>query len=502
MATGDFIAFLDHDDMLHPDAIQELINAVARRPDLDLVYTDEDKITLEGVREDPYFKPDWSPDLLLSNMYVGHFLVIRRSLIAELGGLRAEFDGSQDFDLVLRATERTMRIDHIPAVLYHWRRVPGSTADHYENKPAAHNAARRALEDAVQRRQLGAVVEQGLDPRSFRVRYVIRGEPRVSVIIPTRDRVGLLRKCVNSLRWTVNTPHVELVVVNNASIEEQTYRYLDQLKSEPMTRVVDYMAPFNYSAIMNFAMRETEGEILLLLNNDVEALEPGWFEAMLEHALQPGVGAVGCKLVYPGERVIQHAGVIFVGGVAGHAHKGAADDRAGWMYGPDRIANYSAVTAACMMVPRDVLSRVGGFDESLAVAFNDVDLCIRIGEAGYRIVYTPFARLVHQESASVGRPEDGRILDAHEIEHMRRRWGSILDNDPHYNCNLPKHVENFIPWVHQNYLNGTLGAAAIDGRPRANNPVWMLPRIAMTVLRTEGPVALAKETARYIRERR
>jgi glycosyltransferase involved in cell wall biosynthesis len=502
LATGPFVGFLDDDDLLDPRALRCVAEALDQQPDLDLVYTDEDKVTMGGVYEEPYFKPDWSPDLLLSNMYIGHFLVVRRSLVSSVDGLRSAFDGSQDYDLVLRITEKTARIGHIPQVLYHWRRTPGSTGDRYSSKPYAHLAARRALQDAIERRGLNAKVEDGLDAASFRVRYSVSPDVRVSVIIPTRDRLDVLRTCIRSLEATVDLSRTEIIIVNNASVDPDTIAYLRAAAEKPRMKVLNHHIPFNYSLLNNLAVSQATGDVLLFLNNDTEALQEGWMEAMLEHALRPEVGVVGCRLLYPGrDQRIQHAGVILgVGGVAGHAHKRrrAADAT---FYGPNRITNYSAVTAACLMLRRNVFELVGGFDEEFAVAFNDVDLCLRIGQQGLRIVYTPFATLTHHESLSVGRPEDSRKVDELEIQRMMLRWGPLLRADPFYNPNLPLDSENFVPVVYGSYGQAPLLDGAVVGPVRANNPLHALPGIALHVLVHEGPQALARESLRYISER-
>jgi GT2 family glycosyltransferase len=324
----------------------------------------------------------------------------------------------------------------------------------------------------------------------------------VSIVIPTRDRLELLRTCVSSLERTIDFDRAELLIVNNASVEEETYAYFRELSKRHYVQIIDYHAPFNYSKINNFGVAHTTGEYLLFLNNDTEAEAAGWLEALLEHAQRPEIGAVGARLLYPGrDRRIQHAGVILgMGGVAGHALKRrrSADST---FYGPNRITNYSAVTAACLMVRRSVFDLVGGFDEEFAVAFNDVDLCLRIGQRGLRIVYTPFATLIHHESMSVGRPEDGRTMDEFEIQRMTSRWGPLLQADPFYNPNLPLNEEDFASVVIQRYEQRTNPASVDRLGKRASNPVWALPGIAMHVLWNEGPQALTHETLRYFRER-
>jgi GT2 family glycosyltransferase len=500
LATGPFVGFLDNDDLLDSKALICIAEALDRQPELDLLYTDEDKVTLGGVYEEPYFKPDWSPDLLLSNMYVGHFLVVRRSLVSSVEGLRSAFDGSQDYDLVLRVTEKTTRIGHIPHVLYHWRRVPGSTADKYSSKPYAHLAARRALHEATERRGLTAKVEDGLDTGSFRIRYSVAPDVRVSVIVPTRDRLDVLRACIHSLEATADLSQTEIIIVNNASVDPDTIAYLHAAAEKPHIKVLNHHIPFNYSLLNNFAVSQASGDVLLFLNNDTEALQAGWMKAMLEHALRAEVGVVGCRLLYPGPaQRIQHAGIALGPlQVAGHVHRGRSITE-GTQYGPNRVANYSAVTGAAMMMRREVFETAGGFDERFAVAFNDLDLCLRVRELGLSVVYTPFATLVHHESLTLGKSTDGRRVASTEINRMLDKWGATIDADPFYNPNLPRDVEDFVPVLYRAY--GRTRVSDEAPQAPANNPVHALPGIALHVLVHEGPQALARESLRYIRER-
>jgi GT2 family glycosyltransferase len=502
LAEGEFIAFLDNDDLLHHDALAAVVETIGYHPDVDVLYSDEDKIGLDGKLEDPYFKPDWAPDLLLACMYVGHLLVVRKALIEAVGGLRPEFDGSQDYDLILRVLERTSRVHHIPRVLYHWRRVPGSTAARYQSKPYAHLAARSALTEALTRRGLNACVEDGLDIGTFRVRYALPVKRRVSIIIPTRDRVGLLRKCIASLERTVDFAFAELLVIDNGSVEADTHAYLCELATRPYARVIACPGAFNFSKINNSAVAHATGDLLLFLNNDTQASAPGWLESMIEHAQRHEVGAVGCRLLYPGRRRrIQHAGVVLgMRGVAGHAHRHRRSSDSNF-YGPNRVTNYSAVTAACMMMRRELFEEVGGFDEKFAVAFNDVDLCLRLRQLGLQIVYTPYATLIHHESVSVGHPVHGRRVDASEIQRMFARWDRLLRTDPFYNPNLPLDHEDFASVVRRTYR---LGASASLSRlvlDLAHTPWRPLLQMGIQVLRSEGPASLTRDAVRYFRSR-
>jgi O-antigen biosynthesis protein len=440
MATGDFIGLLDHDDLLHPEALLEAAALLNEHPDTDMIYTDEDKIDLDGRRRDPFFKPDWSPTTFLSYMYTCHLGVYRKSLVDRLGGFRQGVDGSQDYDLVLRLTEQTPRIRHIPKVLYHWRMTPQSTALSSSNKNYTEQAAVRALADAMQRRGVAVrEVEIGRVPTTYRIRYPLRDAPAIHMIVPSKNNARYLQRCVRSILERTEYQHYRIHVVDNGSVDEATLSYLEQLESEPRVRVLHYDYPFNYSAINNWAVSQTDGEYLLLLNDDTEVISPGWLEAMLEQAQRPEVGAVGAKLLYPDGR-IQHGGVILgIGGVAAHAHKYYSASHAGYFSRLEVVQNFSAVTAACMMTRREVYDKVGGFNETdLAVAFNDVDFCLRVREAGYEIIYTPFAELYHHESVS-----RGLRLSGDEIGYMQRTWGRRLFQDPFYNPNLTMRREDF-----------------------------------------------------------
>lgn len=428
LASGEFIGLLDNDDELSPDALFEVVRELNTDQTADLLYSDEDKLEIDGRRVEPFFKPDWNPDLLLSLNYMPHFLVLRKSVLQEIGGFRLELDGSQDHDLVLRFTERTDRIKHIPKILYHWRKIPGSAAG--SAKPAAYEAGKRAIQDALQRRGCNGSVHHSLLPGLYLVRYELRANPLISIIIPTKNRHELLNRCIASIERHTNYKRYEIVVLDNDSSEPASLAYLDQLKGK--SRVCHFPGPFNFSKICNFGAHQAEGEYLLFLNNDTEVIEPDWLCGMLEHAQRPEVGAVGAKLLYP-SGTIQHAGVVLgLGGVAGHAFKHLPGDRPGYFGLTDSIRDCSAVTAACMMTRRQVFDELGGFDEGLAVAFNDIDLCLRMRSRGYLIVYTPLALLYHHESASRGNlhpPADERM--------MADRWRKMLrSGDPYYNPNL------------------------------------------------------------------
>jgi len=360
--------------------------------------------------------------------------VYRKSLVHEVGDLRTEFDGSQDYDLLLRMAEKTQNVFHIPEVLYHWRKARGSTARAALSKSYSVDAGQKALQAHMERRGIAAEVMNNDHPNRYRVRPLISGRPLVSVIIPTRDGVPVLQRCIRSIEDNTTYSNYEIVILDNGSSKQESKTYFATLRH----RVVRMDEPFNFSRLNNFAVQHSRGEYYLFLNNDTEVLCPEWMTAMLELCQIPGVGIAGAKLYYP-NRTMQHAGVVLgIKGVAGHSHKYFRHQSRGYFDSLICIRNYSAVTAACMMVRREVFDAVGGFDEELKVAFNDVDFCLRVREKGYRIAWTPYAELYHHESAT-----RGFDLDPREIEFMKRRWKDVLLNDPYYNRNLTLEHENF-----------------------------------------------------------
>lgn len=440
MARGGYVGLLDHDDELRPHALLEMAEAIVANPGLALLYSDEDKIDEDGRRFDPYFKPDWNPDLLLSQNYVCHFTVISTDLVREAGGFRKGFEGSQDHDLFLRCSERLpgSRIRHVPRVLYHWRAIEGSTAFARDAKDYAADAGARAVADHLERRHPGARVE-ALSHGHYRVIWPLpEPPPKVSLIIPTRDKVDLLRTCLDSILARTSYPAYEVLVIDNRSTDAAALEYLARIDRDTRVRVLRYDAPFNYSAINNWAVAQCNGAVIGLLNNDIEVISPAWLEEMVSHALRPGVGAVGAMLYYPND-TIQHAGVVLgVHGVAAHRYVGMPKGYPGHG-GRARVAQQlSAVTGACLLVARKPYEEVGGLDEALQVAFNDIDFCLRLVEAGYRNVWTPFAELYHHESASRGSEdtEEKKQRFAREVALMQERWGDQLLADPAYNPNL------------------------------------------------------------------
>lgn len=419
MVSGEYVGFLDHDDELKPNALYQVVKLLNERPELDYIYSDLDHKTDTGELKDPFRKPDWSPDLLRSCNYVTHFSVFSKTILDKVGGFRPGYDGSQDWDLVLRVTEATDRIAHIRACLYTWRQVPGSAARSGGEKPWAHEAAKRAIADSLERQGVNAAVEPGPYLGYYRVKYEIKDNPLVSIIIPTRDRLDLLRTCVDSIKEHTTWPNYEIIIVDNGSEEQQTLDYLESFGG----RVVKYPGPFNFSKIINKAAAEARGEYLLLLNNDTEVINDDWIESMLEHAQREEVAAVGARLLFPDGKA-QHEGVI-VGPGNGLAGNVDYDN----YFGLGRcIHNASAVTAACMLTRTEVFNQLGGFDEGLTVAYNDVDYCLRAGEKGYLIVYTPYAELRHDEAATRGHTKgDHRAHPVEDEEYFRRRWAGYED---------------------------------------------------------------------------
>lgn len=449
LVTGQYVALLDHDDLLAEHALLRVARAIQEHPEAILFYGDEDKLGADGARREPHFKSQFNPDLLLSQAYMGHLVVARASEVCAVGGFRPGFEGSQDHDLLLRLSERCEReeIVHIPFVLYHWRKSEGSTAERPDAKSYAADAGRRAVQEALERRGQTAEVEHApLVPHGYRVRFSLPSSPPlVSLIIPTRDAPELLRLSVGSLLERTSYPNFELVIIDNGSVLPETFAYFDAAKEDARVRVARDDRPFNYSALNNRGAREARGELLALLNNDVEIIHGDWLDEMVSHALRPEIGCVGAKLLYPDDR-IQHAGVITgIGGVAGHAHKYLHKDEHGYHSRLRLTHNLSAVTAACMLVRRSIFEQVGGLDEELAVAFNDVDFCLKVRAAGYRNLFTPYAVLYHHESATRGKEESDAAQERHarEARLMKERWGHTLRQDPYYSPHLSLEHEDF-----------------------------------------------------------
>ena len=447
MAVGDYFALLDHDDLLHPSALFEAMRAICERG-ADLIYTDE--ITFSKRIDDaycPHHKPDFSPDLLRSYNYICHLCVFSRELQERVGGFRSAFNGSQDYDLILRLSEQAERIVHIPKILYYWRAHQGSVASTVAAKPYTLEAAKKALREHLERVGLRGEVLDGRIPSTYRIRYRIEKRPLISIVIPNMDHVDLLERCVNSIEKRSTYRNFEILIVENNSKKRETMRYYAAAQRKyPNLRVIRWPHGFNYSKINNFAFEFVKGEYVILLNNDIEIITPTWIEELLMLGQRPDVGAVGMMLYYP-DNTVQHAGVILgIGGIAGHSHKYYRRGDYGYMSRMTLVQNLSAVTAAAMMVRTEVLLELDGFDERLAVAFNDVDLCLRIRQAGYLIAFTPYAEAYHHESKSRGLEDtpEKQMRFRGEIEAFRERWQDLLDaGDPYYNPNLTLRYEDF-----------------------------------------------------------
>ena len=442
-SSGDYLCFLDHDDTLSPHALAYLCEALDRFPNTDLLYSDEDKIDHAAKRFEPFFKPDWSPDLLFSENYVCHLLVLRQDLARKVGQLNPDCDGSQDYDLILRASEHASEIRHVPRVLYHWRATEGSTAVTQENKQYTVGTAQKALTEHFARLGTAASVEAGRIAARWRVRYAIPPASRVSIIIASGGKLDVLRTNLDSLFPKTTYHDYEILIVDNSKHNGIASFARELQVQHPNLRYLDWRnKPFNYSAINNAAARECASPLLLFLNDDTSVIEPGWLEALVELAARPGVGAVGAKLLYPDGR-IQHAGVVMgLYDNCGHAFKGLDGGSSHYFDFPDVIRNVSAVTGACLMTRADVFWQVGGFDEVVfAVAFNDIDLCLKIRNQGYQVLYTPHALLYHHEAFS--KTSKDLVPHPEEVEAMRLKWESTIDADPYYNPNLTRNDENF-----------------------------------------------------------
>jgi glycosyltransferase involved in cell wall biosynthesis len=448
LAQGEFIALLDHDDEMTIDALYENAILLNSHPEANMIYSDEDKITEENLRHKPFFKPDWSPDTFLSKMYSGHLGIYRTELVRKIGGFRVGFEGSQDYDLVLRVTEQSSHIYHIPKILYHWRTAKGSTARAADSKNYAYLAARKAIQEALDRRREGGWVEfVPHQPGFYRVHYPVQGKPLISIIIPTRDNAYHLDKCLASIFEKTTYEPFEIVIIDNGSSKSETKALFDRWKSErgDCIRVIRMVIPFNYSRLNNEGVLKAKGDLVCLLNDDTEVITPSWLEELAGQAQRKSIGAASAFLLYPNS-TIQHAGVILgIAGLANHSHRHWL---AGWVGYFGRLlvtANYAAVTGACLMVDRERYLDVGGLDENLAVAYNDVDFCLRLLKKGYRNVVLSHVRLFHDESRSRGSDEAPDNKSRHTVESqiLSERWGDLLDNDPYYNPNLTRDGEDF-----------------------------------------------------------
>ena len=443
IATGDYIALMDNDDLLPPHALAYMALAAHQHPQAGLIYSDEDKVTEDNVRQAPYFKCQFNYELFLSQNMISHFGVYRRSVLEEIGGFRVGYEGAQDWDLALRVIEKVgpENIVHVPRVLYHWRIFPGSTALALEEKDYALKAQIESITSHLQR--IGKPDTQvypapGI-PGLLRIKHRLPDPlPLVSIVIPTRDRVELLSMCVNSILEKTAYPHYQIVVVDNGSTDEKALAYLDSIAKDERVKVIRADIPFNYSALNNLGVAQTDGEYLVLMNNDIEITQTDWLEEMLAFACQPDIGCVGAQLWYP-NNTLQHGGVVLgIGGVASHAHKGIPRGNFGYFGRASAHQMFSAVTAACLMIRKSTYQAVDGFDETLKVAYNDVDFCLKVRAQGLRNLYNPFASFIHHESASRGSDQEGSNQQrlAAEAAIMKQRWGALIADDPAYSPNL------------------------------------------------------------------
>lgn len=448
LASGSFVALLDHDDALHPLALHFVAEAIVENPRCELVYTDEDKIGLDGARQDPYFKSDLNYELLLAHNMICHLGCYRTSRVRHLGGFRAGFEGAQDYDLALRFIEglEPSQVVHVPHVLYHWRVLPGSTAMASDEKPYAQVAGRKAVAEHLERIGVpGQVVPAPEAPAMNRVRFALPSPaPAVTIVIPTRDRADLLALCLDSLLERTSYENFSVLVVDNGSTQPETFKLFERLRARGVAVRRDE-SEFNFSALNNRAVDCVSSEFVCLMNNDIEIVTPDWLEEMVGMAARPGVGAVGARLWYPDGR-LQHGGAIVgIGGVAGHSHKYLPRGKGGYFNRAVLHQAMTAVTAACLVVRRRAYQQVGGLDETLKVAFNDIDFCLKLRAAGYRNVWTPYAEMIHHESASRGHetsPEKQARFNS-EIDRMKARWGEALLTDPAYSPNLTLEHEDF-----------------------------------------------------------
>jgi GT2 family glycosyltransferase len=449
MASGELVGLLDHDDVLWPNALFEVVKAVNADQKIDFLYSDEEKIHLNRLdHQNPFFKPDWNPEFLESVNYITHFAVLKKELIEKIGGFRREYDGAQDWDLFLRAAYAAKQIHHIPTVLYSWRMSANSTALNTNAKPYVVEAQKAALTASLKARGVkDPKVEQGVSKNYWTVIYPIQGKPKVSIVIPTKNQYKVVSQCVNSIIKKTTYKHYEIILVDTGSNSRLLRGWYKRLQaSNTNVTVLSWLEqPFSYARACNFGAQKASGQYLVMLNNDTEVLTPNWLELLLSDAQREDVGPVGCKLYYPGSFRIQHAGIgVGFGGLAANSLSLLHDNELSpiqHLYANTRH-EVSAVTAACMMVKKSRFDEVGGFDEKFRVTYNDVDLCLRLGKAGYRSIYNPGVQLIHHESISVGRPEEKKKRDTAEFraatDLFKQRWGAVIEHDPHLNPNISR----------------------------------------------------------------
>lgn len=448
LVTGDYVIFMDQDDLIAHDALICIAKEIDKNKSLLLIYTDEDKVDEVNKRFQPHFKPAFSPDLLLGQNYINHLTCMKASLIEELGGLRKGYEGAQDHDLLVRALPKLSEnnVKHIPKVLYHWRAIAGSTALSSDQKSYTQFAALKSINDYIQNNEQNISAKLGRGPNTLKLERKLIKEPLVSILIPTRDGIDVLKPCLDSLFAKTYYKNFEVLVLDNDSRKPETHDYLRHMKAKHENiRVIACPGEFNYSAINNLGASKANGDVIVLLNNDIEIIESDWLCELVSNAIRPDVGCVGAKLLYPDGR-IQHGGVILgLGGVAGHSHLFEPRDASGYFEKMNVLHEVSAVTAACLAVRKSIYFLVDGLDESLKVAFNDVDFCIKVREKGYRNLMNPYATLVHHESVSRGYEDspEKQMRFNNEIEIMQKKWGQLLSEDPYYNVNFDLFSESY-----------------------------------------------------------
>lgn len=445
IVEGEYVALLDHDDLITEDALFNYIKILNEDPTVDFMYSDEDKIDEKELEFfGPHFKQDWAPDTLRSYNYITHFSVFSKELLDKVGWFNSEFDGSQDFDIILRLTEKAKRVVHIPKILYHWRVHNESTAAGIDAKPYAIEAGRRSIEEHLKRKGIKGTVKRGNFSGCYKVEYEILENPKVSILIPNKDQVSTLKKCINSILNKSTYNNYEIIIIENNSEQKETMKYYKELSNNPKIKVVTYEGMFNYAAINNFGAEFAEGDYLLLLNNDTEVIKDKWIEELVMHAQFENAGIVGGKLYYPDD-TIQHAGIVVgVNGVADHIGKGFGRYENGHMGRLLIKQNVSAVTGACLMIRKNVFNEVNGLTEEFAVAFNDIDLCLKVREKGYNIIFNPYAELYHYESKSRGLENTPEKLERFnkEINLFYSKWGKDIV-DPYYNINFSRKLANY-----------------------------------------------------------
>lgn len=448
LTSGEFTLLLDHDDMLTADCLYHVVSTLQHHKEADLIYSDEDKIDEQGIHSVPHFKPQWCPDHFSSRNYLGHVVVCRTSILKEIGGFRVGFEGSQDYDMLLRFIEKTQNIVHIPKILYHWRIHKASAAQSEDAKPYAYMAAQKALTEHFERIGQPAKIDFLPGFRGYSIRYDYKKDELISIIIPTKDNYEVIKTCIDSIFNKSSYKNFEVIVISNNSTEKELFHYFEKCNAEYGSQFswYEYNVPFNFSKLMNFGRQKAKGKYLLLLNNDTEVITEDWLEAMVEQAQRPSVGAVGVKLLYP-DNTIQHAGVIIgLGGIAGHTFVGMHKDEAGYFNYIQSINNYSAVTAACLMVKTSDYDKVNGFNEAFEVEYNDVDFCLKLMDAGLYNVYLPHVELYHYESLTRGHPHMSKeSYDRHfkELELFKSNWQVYIDDDPCYNIHLTRGAHDF-----------------------------------------------------------